>query len=149
MTSISTINEFLEQKNIAVAGVSSTKQKFGNTIYKELKKQNFNVFPVNPKMETYDDKKCYNNIKSLPDEVSAVVINTKPEITVKILKDIYDKGIKYVWMQQGSQNDEAIEYAKQNKLKNVQKECIMMFANQKGIHAFHAFLKKLFGKYPK
>lgn len=149
MTSISTIHEFLEQKNIAVAGVSLTKHKFGNAVYKQLRKHNYNVFPVNPKLETYDEIKCYNDINSLPDEVSAVVINTKSDTAVEILKEIVEKGINYVWMQQGVESDEAIEFAIANNLKFVQKECIMMYANPKGIHGFHAFLNKLFGKYPK
>lgn len=149
MTSIKTIHEFLEQKNIAVAGVSLTKHKFGNAIYKQLKKHSYNVFPVNPKLETYDDKKCYNDIKSLPEEVSAVVINTKSDTTLEILKEVVEKGIKYVWMQQGAESDEASEFAQKNNLKFVQNECIMMFAHPKGLHGFHAFLNKLFGKYPK
>ena len=149
MTSISTINEFLNQKSIAVAGVSATKHKFGNAVYKQLKKVGFKVFPINPNMEIYNDEKCYSNIASLPDEVSAIVINTKPETTIEILKDVVERGIKHVWMQQGAESDEAIKYAAENNLKFIQKECVMMYASPKGIHGFHAFLNKLFGKYPK
>ncbi|MEZ5195637.1 MAG: hypothetical protein R2764_04350 [Bacteroidales bacterium] len=39
MTTLQSINAFTAQKNIAVAGVSRKKQKFGNAIYKELKKK--------------------------------------------------------------------------------------------------------------
>ena len=84
MSTLQSINEFMTQKNIAVAGVSRKKQKFGNAIYKELKKKGYKLYPLNPNMETYDDEKCYPDIASLPDEVTAIVLNTKPEISKKL-----------------------------------------------------------------
>ncbi len=51
MTSKESVDKFLRCKNLAVVGVSRKSGKFGNVIYKELKKKGFNVFGVNPNME--------------------------------------------------------------------------------------------------
>ena len=34
---------------------------------------------------------------ALPDEVSGIVINTKPEITKKLITEAEEKGIKNIW----------------------------------------------------
>jgi len=82
MVSNQSIQEFLAQKKIAVAGVSRKKSKFGNTLYNELKKKGYDVYAVNPNLKEYDDKKCYDSIMSLPDDVTALVINTKSDISL-------------------------------------------------------------------
>ena len=43
MTSKKIVDEFLQQKKIAVVGVSRKKTKFGNAIYKELKEKIFSL----------------------------------------------------------------------------------------------------------
>ena len=58
MATLEAINNFTSQKNIAVAGVSRKKQKFGNAIYKELTKRGYNVYPVNPNLDEYKGKTC-------------------------------------------------------------------------------------------
>ena len=43
MTSQKTVDAFLSSKNVAVVGVSRKSSKFGNVIYKELKKKGLGV----------------------------------------------------------------------------------------------------------
>lgn len=149
MATLEAINNFTSQKNIAVAGVSRKKQKFGNTIYKELTKRGYNVYPVNPKLEEYEGQTCYKDINSLPDEVTGIVINTKPETTKKLIKEAETKGIKNIWLQQGSADKETITEVTSSDSNIITKECIMMFGDSvKGIHGFHRWLKKSFGKFP-
>ena len=149
MATLEAINNFTSQKNIAVAGVSRKKQKFGNAIYKELTKKGYNVYPVNPNLNEYEGKICYKDINSLPDEVTGIVINTKPETTKKLIKEAEAKGIKNIWLQQGSADKETIAEVATSNSNIINKECIMMFGESvKGIHGFHRWLKKSFGKFP-
>jgi len=149
MATLKAIEEFTSQKNIAVAGVSRKKQKFGNAIYKELLKKGYQVYPVNPNLDEYDGKECYKNIQSLPDEVTGIVINTKPNITKTLISEAETKGIKHIWLQQGSADKQTIAEATSSESNIVTKECIMMFGESvKGIHGFHKWLKKSFGKFP-
>ncbi|MCD4745740.1 MAG: CoA-binding protein [Bacteroidales bacterium] len=149
MTTLKSINDFFLQKNIAIAGVSRKKHKFGNTIYKELKKKGFKVFPVNPNMEEYKGEKCYNDIASLPDNVTGLVINTKPDITEQIIKKAINKNIMHIWLQQGAESKEAISIASKSNINCIYKECILMFAEPVvSIHRVHRWFNKVFGKYP-
>jgi hypothetical protein len=149
MNNLKVIKEFLDQKNIAVAGVSRTKHKFGNTIFKELEKKGYNLYPVNPNLEEFDGKKCFKNIESLPTEVTGIVINTKPAVTGMLIKEAEAKGIQNIWLQQGSA-DKSVKASIENSKSNIiSGQCILMFNEPvKGVHGFHRWLKKSFGKFP-
>jgi predicted CoA-binding protein len=148
MVSYQSIQDFLAQKKIAVAGVSRKKSKFGNALYNELKKKDYEVLAVNPNLEEYDGKKCYNSISELPDDVTALVINTKNEVTRELLIQATEKGIKHIWLQQGAANKELLADLPNGDTNIICKQCLLMFANPSGIHGFHGWLKKAFGNYP-
>jgi hypothetical protein len=149
MNDLKTINEFMGQKNIAVAGVSRTKHKFGNTIFKELAKKGVNVYPVNPNLDEFEGMKCYKSIESLPADVTGIVINTKPAVSAGLIKDAEAKGIKNIWLQQGSADKKTIAEYENSASNIVSGQCILMFTEPvKGIHGFHRWLKKSFGKFP-
>ena len=90
--------EFLQQKNIAVAGVTRDKDGAANLIFKKLQDTGHTVYPVNPNTETFKDVKCYPDVKSIPFKVDGVVIVTKPDVSAKIVEDCIESGIKRVWM---------------------------------------------------
>jgi len=143
------IDRFLECKKFAIAGVSRNKHKFGNTIYKELKKKNFDIVPVSPNMDSFEGEKCYRSVGDLPSDVEALIIVTKPGSSLSLLKEAANKGIKNIFLQQGAQNKEIMEYADRNGVNLICKHCILMFANPSGIHKFHERISKFFGFYPK
>jgi hypothetical protein len=150
MTNLKAINEFMGQKNIAVAGVSRTKYKFGNTIFHELSKKGMNVYPVNPNLEEFEGMKCYKSIESLPEDVTGIVINTKPAVTAELIKAVEAKGIKNIWLQQGSADKKTITESVKSPSNIIAGQCILMFNEPaKGMHGFHRWLKKSFGKFPK
>jgi predicted CoA-binding protein len=149
MTNLNAINEFMGQKNIAIAGVSRSKHKFGNTIFKELARKGMNVIPLNPNLEEYEGVKCFQSIQSLPPDVTGIVINTKPAVTEILIREAEKKGIKYIWLQQGSANKEIILANEKSESNIISGQCILMFSEPvKGIHGFHRWLKKSFGKFP-
>lgn len=149
MNKLKIIREFLDQKNIAVAGVSRTKHKFGNTIFRELEKKGYNLFPVNPNMDEFEGKKCFKNIASLPAEVTGIVINTKPAVTGSLIKEAEAKGIQNIWLQQGSADKIVTAGLENSRLNIVSGKCILMFSEPvKGVHGFHRWLMKSFGKFP-
>ena len=147
MSTRSLIDTFLAQKHIAVAGVSRNPKKFGSYIYKALNEKGFEVYPINPNMDTHGGKSCYSSINDLPDEVTALAISTKPEITSQLLKEAKTKGIKHIWLLQGSADKTLLESVDTEKV--ITKECLLMHAQPvKGIHGFHRFLRSTLGKMP-
>jgi len=149
MSSKQLVDDFINQKNIAVVGVSRKKSKFGNYIYRELKKKDYHVFPVNPKLEFSEGDKCYPNLFSVPEKLDGVIINVSPPEAINILKDVSAAGIKRVWLQQGSQSDEAVKFCEENNIDCVSNECIIMFTEPLGfMHRTHKWIWNLMGKLP-
>jgi predicted CoA-binding protein len=148
MIFLKTIEEFLSNRDIAVIGASTNQKKFGYIVFEALRKKHFNVFPVNPNEKEIDGIVCYPEITSLPDNVKAAVFITKPDITLNVIRQICEnKRIKYLWLQQGSENYDAIALAEKNKIKVVQGECILMYIKESDLHnGKPASLKSIFRK---
>jgi len=141
------IQEFVEAKNIAVLGASPRGRKFGNAVYKTLKSKGYNVFPVHPESDTIEGDKAYKGIQSLPDNVDSAVVCIKPDKAMAALKDIKNTGIRRVWFQQGADFSEVQKEISGTGIESVRDRCILMYAAPvTGIHAFHRFIWKLFGK---
>lgn len=149
MNSKKLVEAFITQKKIAVVGVSRKKTKFGNAIYKELKQIGYQVFPINPNMQTFEGEICYPDLNSLPEKVDAVVINVPPAQTEKVVREAKVAGINKVWLQQGSQSDEAVKFCEENGIDCVSNECILMFAQPSAfIHRAHKWILGVVGKLP-
>lgn len=141
--------DFTSLKNIAVVGVSRNPRKFGNTIYKELKGKGYNVLPVNYNLDEYDGVKCFKQITDLPDEVEGIIMNVPSDKVKVVLEEAKSRGIKNIWLQQGSGNRELVDYCKAHKMNVVNNECILMYAEPvTSFHKFHRWIWKLIGKYP-
>ena len=150
MNSKKLVEEFLSLDKIAVVGVSRKRNKFGNVIYRELKKKGYKVYPINPNTNIIEEDVCYPDLLSLPEKIDAVIINVPPAQTEKVVREIKKAKINKVWLQQGSQSDEAISYCKQNGIECISNECILMFAEPAGfIHRAHRWVWGALGKLPR
>jgi hypothetical protein len=149
MNSKKMVEEFLAQKRIAVVGVSRKKTKFGNAIYKELKQKGYQVFAVNPNITNHEGDICFPDLHSVPEKLDAVVINVSPAQTEKVVREAKQAGINKVWLQQGSQSDEAVKYCEENGIDCVSNECILMFAQPTAFfHRAHKWVWGVLGKLP-
>ena len=147
------INQFIEDKNVAVAGVSRDPQKWGHTLFKALIKKGYHVYPINPGADEIEGVKCYHAVPDLPDTVSNLIITTSPEATLEIIKSAKHSGIRNIWMHQGAggtgaQSQEAIDFCMENGMGVVYGFCPMMFLPPVGIHKIHLWMKKISGKFP-
>jgi uncharacterized protein len=149
MATIAQIEQFVAQRHIAVAGISRDPRKFGNSVFKELKKQGYHLYPISKHLPEIDGVPCVPDIASLPAEVSAIIIVTKPEQTAILLKEAEAKGIKQIWLQQGAADREILASIEKSNANIVSKQCILMYANPTHfMHRTHILFKKLFGTYP-
>jgi len=128
------VRDFLAQKRIAVAGVSRDQSHHpaGNLIYRKLKRDGYEVFPVNPSLPTFEGDRCYPDLRAIPGGVDGVVIVTRPETTAQIVRDANDAGVHRVWMHQSlvggsSVSDQAIDYCRQHDISVIPGACPMMF----------------------
>lgn len=141
-----TIAHFTQPKPIAVVGVSD--KKMGGAIYKELKQRGYAVYPIHPTRQTFQGDTCHNSLKALPPEVKTAVVAVSPETAEAVVDDAAAAGFTHLWFQQGKNQSEAVAKANGLGLQTVSRKCILMHAQPvTGIHAFHRFLAKLFGRY--
>lgn len=149
MTTMAGITKFLEQKTLAVVGVSRSNKKFSNTLYKTLKAKGYRLFAVNPNTDQIDGEPCVSNLQSLSQQVTGVVVVVPPNQTEKVVKDAAAAGISHIWIQQGAESDEAIKFCKKSGINVIHNECILMFAEPSFPHNSHRFVSKVLGKLPK
>lgn len=140
--------DFLTARRLAIVGVSHNEQKFGNLIYKELKERGFEVYGVNPGLQTISGDKCYPSLAELTGKVDGVVVCIPPAKVPQVIRDAAAAGIKKVWLQQGATSLEADKTAREVGITPVNGKCILMYAGEvKSVHAFHRFFARLFGQY--
>jgi hypothetical protein len=131
------VDEFLAQKRIAVAGVSRdhSRHPAANLIYRRLKTTGHEVFPVNPHMQTFENDRCYPDLRSIPGGVDGVVIVTRPEVAEQIVQDCSAAGVRRVWMHQSigkngsSVSPAAVEYCRRHDITVIAGACPMMFGD--------------------
>jgi hypothetical protein len=147
----SQIDRFLENKTIAIAGVSRNPQKFGHYVYATLRKKGYEIYAINPNANEIDGELCYKSVAQVPDRVSSLLILSPANETMALLEEalMYAPHIKNVWIQNGSDSPELLEVARKNNLSIVTRACILMYANPSGFHKLHQQLSYLFGGYHK
>lgn len=108
------IDEFMKQKRFAVVGATDNTEKFGYKIFKNLQERGYDVYPVNPKLEKLEETKAYHTISDIPVSVDVVDFVVPPKVTLEILKECNVLGLKKIWLQPGSESEEAIKYCDDN-----------------------------------
>jgi uncharacterized protein len=123
---------FLANKRVAVTGVSRTPETHGsNNVYRRLRERGYHVFAVNPNTNQVEGDRSYQDLKSIPGGVQAVVIGTRPEIAEDTMRECAELGIKHVWMHRGpgggSVSDTATDYGRQHGITVINGGCPLMF----------------------
>ena len=147
--------EFLNQKRIAVTGVSSHPEGNGsNTVYTRLRERGYTVFAVNPNAESAEGDPTYPDLASIPGGVDAVVIATAAGRAPATMREIVDLGIKYAWMHRsfgaGSVSEEATRIGREAGVMVIDGGCPLMFGRASdGGHRMMCRMMKLTGKVPR
>jgi hypothetical protein len=149
MTTLKQINDFLESQPIAFVGVSRNPKKFGYTAFKELKEKGMKIIPVNPQAVEIMGEKVFPNISALSSDVKGIIVFTKKDQTINVIREAKEKGIKNIWIQQMAESKEAIDELKGSDINYITGECILMHYKPHSIHKFHGMIIKFFGRYPK
>lgn len=149
MSDWNNIKKFIDQKEIAIVGISGNK-KFGNAIFDTLEKKGYTVYPVSKKLDFYNHHKCYHSLAELPESVTGIVVAVNQSKVKAVVEEASNKGIHNVWLQQGSFPKEKLSTLPADGLNLIANRCIMMFAASDSFpHSFHGNVLKLFGKFPK
>jgi predicted CoA-binding protein len=124
--------EFLAKKRVAVTGVSRSPKSHGsNAVYRRLRERGYDVHAVNPNTDEVEGDRSYEDLRSIPGGVDAVVIATRPEIAEATMRECAELGIKHVWMHWGaggsSVSDAATAYGREHGITVIDGGCPLMF----------------------
>ena len=123
----SLLKDLLKKENIfAVIGVSRNPAKYGHQVYKDLKEAGYVVYPVNPSIDEVLGDRCYHSLNELPERPDVVDTVVPPHVTEKIVEECKELGIERVWMQPGSESEQAIEFCRRNHINVVHGVCVMV-----------------------
>ena len=92
------VQEFLAQKKIAVVGVSDKRETGCNANYHKFKEAGYTVYPINPRLSTFDGAPCYPDLRALPEKPDGVFILANPKVTDRIVRECVELGVQRVWM---------------------------------------------------
>jgi uncharacterized protein len=120
------IKKFYKFKNIAVVGMSKNEEKPSHFVPKYLVQNGYNVIPVNPTTEEILERKTYNLVSEIKEDVDIVDVFRKSDDIIPIVDDLLKKkGIKLIWLQKGIFNQRAEELAKKNGIDFVYNRCML------------------------
>lgn len=141
MADLKNVEEFLKEKKLAIVGVSRTPHKFGNSVVKELGAKGYKFYPIHHSAEEINGVKCYTGFDKLPEQVGGLIISVKPAETEKVVREAVKAGIKKIWLQNGAESTDAINYCTENNVLVVYKKCVLMFAEPTPfVHKFHRWI---------
>jgi len=94
--SLETIEDFLSQKRIAMAGISRDPKSLSVTLFEELCRRGYDVVPVNPNTMEVQGRRCFARVQDIQPPVEAALLMTSPEATETVVNDCAEAGIQRV-----------------------------------------------------
>lgn len=115
----------LEKKIWAVVGANQDPEKYGNMIYRKLKKRGYEVYAVNPMYNSIEGDVCYKDLSTLPVLPEVIDMVVSPKRGKIFIEEAAKLGIKYIWLQPGTHDDELIKQIEELGLQSVQ-ACVLV-----------------------
>ncbi len=118
--------EFMAQKKFAIIGATNDTRKYGHEIFNNLRRRGYEIYPVNPRLKILEGVKCYPGLADIPVRVDVVDFVVPPEVTKTVLNECKRLGLDRIWLQPGSESEDAIAFCYENNLKVVHGVCVML-----------------------
>lgn len=114
-----------DAKTIAVVGVSSNPNKTANQIAEYLLLQGYTVIPVNPTLETWNGRKAYPTVESIPGRIDIVDVFRRNEYLAGVAEDAVRHGdVGLVFNQLGLTSKDAERIVHDAGLDYIENRCI-------------------------
>ena len=146
------IDDVLKQHRIAMVGISRDPKDFSRSLFREMRKQGYDMVPVNLFAEDIEGEECFQSLHSVSPAVDGVLFMTPFWEAERLVHECAELGIQRVWMyragKKGAGTREAIDFCKEHGI-DVAEGCPFMFMRGTSFpHHAHGFLLKLIGQYP-
>jgi hypothetical protein len=111
---------------IALVGATDNRSKYGHTIFLDLKRKGYRVYPVNPRRDTVQGEKAYAKLADIPEPPTIVNFVIPPRFTLHVLKQCLELGLMNVFIQPGAESPEVMEFVQENGFNYLANACIMV-----------------------
>jgi len=101
------------RKSIAIIGASRDRSKYGNKAVRAYLAQGYTVFPVHPREKEIEGQTAYASVLDIPDEVEIASFYVPPEVGLKVLEEVAQKGIRTVYLNPGAESEELLRKAEE------------------------------------
>lgn len=112
-------------RTIAVVGLSDKPDRPSYDVASYLQRVGYRIIPVNPTITKVLGEKAYKSLRDIPDRVDVVQIFRRPQYVPSIVEDAIAIRAKVVWMQPGTEHEEAAARAEVAGLRAVVGACMM------------------------
>lgn len=109
-----------KMKSVAIIGASNDRNKFGNKAVRAFQQQGYTVYPVNPNESEIEGATAYKSIRDVPARPEMISVYVPPAVLLKLLPEIAAKGCDELWLNPGTESEEAIAEARKLGLKVIQ-----------------------------
>ena len=111
---------------IALVGATDNEFKYGHTIFLDLKRKGYRVYPVNLRRDTVQGEKAYSRLADIPEPPTIVNFVIPPRFTLHVLKQCLELGLMNVFIQPGAESPEVMEFVQENGFNYLANACIMV-----------------------
>ena len=118
------IRSALDEKRVAVVGMSSKELRASYFVGFYLKRNGYDVVPVNPRETEILGMTCYPSLEDIPDPVDVVDVFREPAAVPQIAEESVAIGAKYMWLQFGVISAEGVSIAAAGGVKSIVDRCI-------------------------
>lgn len=117
-------------KTIAIIGLSDNPDRSSFQVAQYLINQGYKIIPVNPNITEVFGQKAYPNLSSISKDINIDIIDVfrKSEEIISVIQEIIDSGRKaIIWLQEGIDNQQAVNLAKSHGFEIYSGICLMKF----------------------
>ena len=148
------IEDFLEQKRIAMIGASRDPKSFSIMLFEEFCRRGYEVVPVNPKTPNVLGRTCYACVQDIQPPVHAALLMTSPQVTETAIGECAKAGIPRIWIYgingKSKVSQKALDLCRERGIQVIAGQCPFMFLpGSGGVHRFHGFVRRITGRYPR
>jgi predicted CoA-binding protein len=124
----SAIRRLLDAQTVAVVGCSDTPGKAAHDVPAYLKRQGYDIVPVNPHRETVLGRRAYDDVRDVEESVDVVDVFRPSEEVSGVVDAVLERvderdDVWGLWLQLGIRDDDAAARARDAGLTVVQDRC--------------------------
>ncbi|RKW24139.1 CoA-binding protein [Candidatus Gracilibacteria bacterium] len=115
--------------SVALFGASAREESLALKLQIRLQKEGIQIFPINPRYPEINGTACYPSFEEVYKEgqrVDLFVFMTNPQLTLDLLSNNLKFGVKKVWFQPGTFDDEVLEFCRENGLDFNTEHCMII-----------------------